>query len=437
MTFSIITFGCKVNQYESEWLRQSLVEGGWCEATQNDSPELVVVNTCTITATSDSKCRKAIRHLVGVHPNAEFVVIGCYAARSPETIREIVPHAETLKSQREVATWLERRGVVPLTGLVQAPQRHRAQVKVQDGCPMQCAYCIVPRVRPQILSRPVDEVVCEVTRLAADGCREFVLTGIHLGFYGRDFSAPCTLVDLLRELLAIPELRDVQFRLSSLEASEANESLARLMHDEPLRIVPHLHLPLQSGSDAVLKRMNRASSVASFSERVAMLREIVGDISITTDIIAGFPGETDDDFAQTLLAVESLRFSKVHTFRYSRREGTPAATFAAQVPELVKSQRSATLERVANEVRRACACERIGKRERVMIESRAADGQYVGTSASYFETLITSDTPLRCGEIVTVAITNSTLDAQLVGHYCRDALPTLSVNSRLTLSRLG
>lgn len=381
MSLKIVTFGCKVNQYESELLRQSLSS---CHSEgENAAPQLIIVNTCTVTGHSDSKCRKIIRKLTSDYPHAEMMITGCYAARAPEELAELAPQATIISDKRKLENWLSSRGVNPLRGLISLPQRHRVQIKIQDGCPMSCAYCIVPRVRSHCSSRAIDDILDEVSTLASLGCREIVFTGIHLGLY--EFG----LVELLRALLASPspDVACVQFRLSSIEANEVREEILQLMRDFPTRLVPHLHVPMQSGSSSVLARMRRETSREEFAKQIKTIRDFLPDCAITTDVLVGFPAESDAEFAETLQAINEFRFAKVHVFRYSRRAGTAAATMPQQIHEQIKTARSEQVEKLAQRLRTEIAAEQIGKTERVLIESVNAQIAR-GTSSRYFETIL-------------------------------------------------
>jgi threonylcarbamoyladenosine tRNA methylthiotransferase MtaB len=281
------------------------------------------------------------------------------------------------------------------TGIRRFDGRRRALVKVQDGCRMKCSYCIVPKVRPHLVSRPVDEALDEVCRLLAAGHREIVLTGIHLGDYGNDesrmmndessvhhssFITHHSLSSLLRQITDLSG--DFRVRLSSIEAAEVTPDLIRLMAERPGRICPHLHLPLQSGSDAVLRRMNRRGTAAEFIERCRAIRAALDRPALTTDVIVGFPGETEADFAATCRAVEEVGFAKVHVFRFSPRQGTPAADMAHQVPGHVAMSRATKLGRLGKVLRARYFQELLGRSLQVLVEGAvpARPGWVGGTS---------------------------------------------------------
>jgi len=385
-TLKTITLGCKVNQYETEYVRQGLARVGYREARGDEPAELCVVNTCTVTAEAEARARKLIRLLARNHPQAEIVVRGCAAPRAPDARAALPGVIEVLTDKRQLPEWLARRGVMPVPdGICHFSCRRRAYVKVQDGCRGQCAYCIVWKVRPTRWSRPVAEVVAEVGRLVDAGHREIVLTGIHLGHYGmeRPLAERVRLVDLVARLVELPGT--FRIRLSSIEAREVSPRLVRLMRDHPERLCPHLHLPLQSGCDTVLARMGRRGTVAQFVERVERIRRLLDRPSLSTDVMVGFPGETDAEFQATCRVVEDLGFSGVHVFRYSRREGTAAASMPDQVRDGLKQVRAAELEQRAQVGRRKYLESLFGQPQRVLVESPAPGrpGWMQGTAARY------------------------------------------------------
>jgi threonylcarbamoyladenosine tRNA methylthiotransferase MtaB len=369
-TLKTITLGCKVNQYETEYVRQGLARLGYREAYADEPADLCVVNTCTVTAEAEARGRKLIRLLARKHPQAEIVVMGCAAARAPAETAALPGVVEVIADKGQLPAWLARLGVAPVPdGICRFSCRRRAYVKVQDGCRMRCTYCVVPQVRPTLRSRPVDEVLAEIARLVDAGHREIVLTGVHLGHYGIELpgSERPSLSDLVARLVALPG--DFRVRLSSVEAAEVDSRLVRLLHEHPARLCPHLHLPMQSGSNAVLTRMGRRGTVEDLIARVGGIRGMLDRPSLTTDVIVGFPGETDADFQSTCRAVEQIGFAAVHVFRYSRREGTVAAQMAGQVRDGLKQHRAAELEQVARSVRRNYLRSLVGLTLPVLIES--------------------------------------------------------------------
>ena len=379
-----ITLGCKVNQYETEYLREGLSRLGYREAHDGETADLCIVNTCTVTVEGEAKSRKLIRQLARQNPAAEIVVTGCYATRAPEEVAALPGVTDVIADKQQLPQWLARRGLVDIpTGISTFAQRHRAYVKVQDGCSMQCSYCIIPHVRPVLSSRPVEEVAAEVCRLIEHGHREIVLTGIHLGHYGADRRDGWNLARLIRHIAELDG--EFRLRLSSLEAAEVSPELIGVLAAYPERVCPHLHISMQSGSDAVLERMRRRWPGDRFIQRCCEVRQSLDQPALTTDVIVGFPGETDEDFAATCRAVETVGFSKLHIFRFSPREGTPAAEMPDRVPGQVQHRRAAELAELGQRLRQRYFESLAGRKLQVLVESPAErlPGVALGTSDRY------------------------------------------------------
>ncbi|MHC4403078.1 MAG: MiaB/RimO family radical SAM methylthiotransferase, partial [Planctomycetota bacterium] len=359
-------------------------------AEEAEPADLCVVNTCTVTAQGDLKSRKLIRQLARQNPQAEIIVMGCYATRAPDVVAALPGVADVVTDKRNLPDLLTRLGLVDLpSGISSFGRRHRAYVKVQDGCRMPCSYCIIPTVRPELSSRPVDEVLDEIRRLVDHGHREIVLTGIHLGHYGLDLGAagsdrrPIDLARLVARIVALDGA--FRLRISSIEAVEVTPELLALMADHPNRICPHLHVSMQSGSDAVLTRMNRRWASGRFVQRCAAICETLDRPALTTDVIVGFPGETETDFGATCRVVAEVGFAKMHVFRFSPREGTPAATMADHVPAAIKRRRAAVLSRLGDSLRTRYLESLVGGRLQVLVETTVPNqpGFLAGTSARY------------------------------------------------------
>ena len=386
-----LTLGCKVNQYETEFVRQGLVDAGmFRDALPDESADLCVVNTCTVTNEGDSKSRQAIRRLARDNPEARLVVMGCYATRAPEELAALPGVVEVVTDKRELPDLLGRFGVVDVPdGISRFGDRHRAYVKVQDGCLLKCSYCIIPKVRPDMSSRPLRSIVDEVHRLVDNGYREIVLTGIHLGHYGVDqnWKKPKSewlrLYTLLRQLTDLPG--EFRVRLSSIEATEVTRELLDVMAEFPDRICPHLHVCLQSGSDRILRRMKRRWCSKRFIDRCRLVQETLHKPALTTDVIVGFPGETEADFEDTCEVVRQVGFSKIHMFPFSARRGTPAATMDDQVPKSEKSARGRELAEIESGLRADYFRSLQGESLRVMLEAKLADelDTFAGTSCRY------------------------------------------------------
>jgi len=384
-TLKTVTLGCKVNQYETEYVRQGLARLGWREVENGEPADLCIVNTCTVTVEADAKSRKAIRQLHRQYPRAEIIVMGCYATRAADEVAGLPGVVEVLTDKRQLPDLLARFGLIDIpTGISTFGSRHRAYVKVQDGCRMACSYCVIPLVRPVLQSRPVDEVLAEIRRLTDNGHREIVLTGIHLGHYGVDLGDGS--LDLARLVRRICEIDGpFRVRISSIEAAEVTPGLLAVMADRADRVCPHLHISMQSGSDAVLERMQRRGPVRQFLKRCEEVRHALGRAALTTDVIVGFPGETEEEFAATCRVVEAVGFSKLHVFRFSPRQGTSAATLPDRVPGDVQQRRAADLIDIGQRLRKRYFETLIGRQLQVLVESAAAEhpGYVVGTSGEY------------------------------------------------------
>ena len=384
------TLGCKVNQYETEFLREGLATIGYADAQSGEEADLCVVNTCTVTAEGDSKSRQVVRKLSRENPAAKIVVMGCYATRAPEEVAALPGVTEVLTDKRELPDLLGRFGVTDMpTGLSGLGQRSRAYVKVQDGCLLRCSFCVIPHVRPNLESRPMQQVIDEVRGLVDRGFREVVLTGIHLGHYGVDWNRQrprnkeswVRLSHLVTKLALLPG--EFRVRLSSIEATEVTRELIEVMSDHSERIVPHLHISMQSGSDSVLRRMRRRWGSRRFVDRCNLLREKLQQPAITTDVIVGFPGETETEFNETVEVCREAGFSKIHIFPFSARRGTPAWEMSDQLPKKLKQERVHRLGEVEAELRDEYFESLRGRKLQVLVETPLKNGQYVGTSCRY------------------------------------------------------
>ncbi|MCL2710625.1 MAG: tRNA (N(6)-L-threonylcarbamoyladenosine(37)-C(2))-methylthiotransferase MtaB [Planctomycetaceae bacterium] len=398
MPFHLSTLGCKVNQYETEFVRTALLMHGYTEANEEDIADLVIVNTCTVTAESEAKSRKIIRKLVRDNPGANVVVMGCVAAHKPHEILQIGGVSHVITDKEHVPNFLRQLGLSTLpTGIASFGDRHRAFIKVQDGCNANCLYCIVPKVRPTLRSRAIGDILPEIQTLARNGYREIVLTGIHLGHYGAGFHADThtNLTNLIRRVVDLPE--KFRIRLSSLEAVEVTDELLDLLQCYPDRICPHLHLPMQSGSDEVLRLMKRRWLAEPFIRRCEEILSRFDRLALTTDVIVGFPGETAEQFDETCRIVERLQFSKVHVFRYSPRQGTEAATLPDRVPPLEQKRRATILTRLADNLRSEFAASLVGSMATVLLETPTS-----GTCGRYLDVQLNQ--PAEPGTLVAVRI---------------------------------
>lgn len=381
------TLGCKVNQYETQLVQEGFEKAGFEMAEPHQEADLCVVNTCTVTSEGDAKSRQLIRKLHRENPAAQIVVMGCYAKRAPQELSSLAGVREVIGDKREIPDLLGRFGVVDAPdGISRFGNRHRAYVKVQDGCLLRCTYCIIPFVRPPMHSRPPAAILEEVQRLVDHGYQEIVLTGIHLGHYGVDFNRGrpkdswVRLSTLLRSLSLLKG--DFRLRLSSMEATEVTRELLDVMAEFPQRICPHLHLCLQSGSERILRRMGRRWGARRFVDRCHRFQEQFHKPAVTTDVIVGFPGETDEDFGDTCQVARECGFTKIHIFPFSPRQGTPAAHMSDPVPKAVQRARIAELALLEKELRTDYLRTLVGEQLQVLIEQRGPRVA-VGTSCRY------------------------------------------------------
>ena len=416
MKLKTVTLGCKVNQYETEYLREGLLGIGYQDAADGQPADLCIVNTCTVTAEGDRKSRQIIRRLARENPASKIVVMGCYATRAPAEVARLPNVTEVLTDKRELPDLLGRFGVTDVpTGISGFGRRHRAYVKVQDGCMLRCSFCIIPHVRPELTSRPLTHILDEVRRLTDNGYREVVLTGIHLGHYGvdRNRNLPKARWTRLSHLVqAIVELPgDFRVRLSSIEATEVTRELIGVMADYGEKICPHLHISMQSGSDSVLRRMRRRWGSRRFVDRCQLFAERLDQPAITTDIIVGFPTETDGEFEETVEAMERVRYDAAFIFKYSERPQTIASRkFPDDVPDAVKSARTVRL----NDIQQAHTLERnrahIGQTHEVLIDeerTKKSDDDYQGRNDGN-KIVIFPKGAYRRGQFVQVRITDAT-----------------------------
>ncbi len=417
-----VTLGCKVNQYETQFVSEGLQTVGFQEVDDGESADLCIVNTCTVTNEGDSKSRQVIRRLARDNPDSRIVVMGCYATRAPDELSVLPNVSEVVTDKRELPDMLGRFGVVDIpTGISEFGNRHRAYVKVQDGCLLRCSYCIIPHVRPDLTSRPQEQIFDEIRRLVDNGYREIVLTGIHLGHYGVDWNWDkpkekwVRLATLVRQIAEIPG--DFRIRLSSIEATEVTRELVAVMAEYPQKICPHLHICLQSGSDEILRRMKRRWSARTFINRCNLVRENLDYPSFTTDVIVGFPGETEEYFQQTIETVKEAGFSKIHIFPFSARRGTPAADFPDQLSKKEKQARGRELAGVEQQLRKQYFDQLVGKQLRVLVESPVSSEKSVvssvpsvtGTSCRYAPVELAGGDAL-VGQLVDVKVHSATDD---------------------------
>lgn len=395
MKVSFYTLGCKVNLYETEVVINSFKKKGYEIVDFSTPSDVVVINTCTVTNTSDKKSRNIIRQAVKNNENAVIVVMGCYSQVGNEDIKQIpgvnIIIGNTLKSKvvELVEEYISNNKNITLIQdvmhtsfepmvLDKFETKTRAFVKIQEGCNNFCSYCIIPYARGNIRSKPKDEVIEEITSLTNNNYKEVVLTGIHTGHYGKDIY-DYSFSDLLSELCKIEKLERI--RISSIEITELDDKFLEILKNNK-KIVDHIHIPLQSGCDKTLKEMNRKYDTKYFLNKINEIRSIRNDISITTDLIVGFPNEDEEDFNNTYEFLKEVIFSKIHVFPYSRRKGTPADLMDNQIPEDIKKKRVKKVLELSKELENNYMNKFINKELEILVE-KYEDGIVFGHTSNY------------------------------------------------------
>jgi len=388
MTFKIYTLGCKVNTYESSVMQDKLINAGF--TLSDELSDVTIINTCTVTNTADSKSRKMINRARKENPNTILVVTGCMSQKNEKLENvdivlgnvgksKIVEYInEYLKNQKQINDIKDVMHTNFEPMVLNNFDRTRAFVKIQDGCNNFCSYCIIPYVRGNVRSKAKEDVLNEINKLVKDGHKEIVLTGIHTGHYGED-NDNYKFSDLLKDIVKIKGLE--RLRISSIEITELNQEFLDVLKENKI-LVDHMHIPLQSGSDNVLKRMNRKYDKKYFIDKIEEIRSIRPDISITTDVITGFPGETEEEEKETIETISKIKFSKIHVFPYSRRKGTEADLMDNQINEDVKKRRVKTLLELSKKLENEYASKFIGK-EVSFIPEVYKDGYLIGHTGNY------------------------------------------------------
>lgn len=409
---AFMTLGCKVNQYETETMEGLFRQAGYEVVPFSERADVYIVNTCSVTSLGEKKSRQLIRRAQRLNPEAVLAVTGCYAQLNPAEIARIDGVRLVIGNQgrENIVKLCEQAATIPepitvVDDIMQAkqfediplfgvPQRTRAFLKIQEGCQNFCTYCIIPYTRGPLRSRPLESVKRETAKLVKAGFKEIVLTGIHLGAYGRDLEGNITLADAAREVLRFPEIR--RLRLGSLESVELSPDLFELIRSDE-RFAKHLHLPLQAGAEEILHRMNRHYDKAEFLSLIQNVEREIPGVAISTDIIVGFPGETEAMFAESLEYVAKLNFMRMHIFPYSKREGTPAAAMPDQVPEAVKHERVKRMQELAEKKAAEYLRQFIGKTLSVLIETENG-GIWDGLTGNYIR--VYTDVVAKPGELV-------------------------------------
>ncbi len=424
MNFHIFTLGCKVNQYESQIIHEKLCNNGFKHTSIHTNADIVIINSCTVTSASDSKAVKMMHRIKRENPQCVLVLTGCLPQAFPDDQRFaeadivlgnksrniVLPAIQQYLSNRvrmNAVSQHQTGDSFEEMSITNFSERTRAFVKIEDGCNRFCSYCIIPYARGRVRSKPIEQLKKELTALSEKGFKEVVLVGINLSAYGQEFNF--NLADAIETACEIDGIERV--RLGSLEPERMDkETIARLANQP--KLCPQFHLSLQSGCNGTLKRMNRHYTAEEYYEIVTNLREAFGNCAITTDIMVGFPGETDEEFKESLAFADKISFSRVHVFAYSRRPGTVADKADNQIPENIKTIRSKEMIDLTNKTANKFLLQQVGTVQPVLFE-REKNGWYEGHTINYTQIIVKSDKDLS-NKILNVKITGA-LENQCVG----------------------
>ncbi len=408
-TVASYALGCKVNQYESEAIGELFVASGYDLVNIEEKADVYIINTCTVTNFGDKKSRQLIRKVKRQNPESVVAVVGCYAQTAPKEIADvegvnlIIGTKDRHKIVALVEAYRPEDGVKNyVTGIMEEREfeslsiqtlvnRTRAYLKIQDGCSQFCSYCIIPYARGPIRSRKPEDVLNEVKTLAENGFQEVVLTGIHVASYGKELK-DITLLDIIKEVHKIEGIKRI--RLSSIEPNVVTEEFAAEISRLP-KVCDHFHLSLQSGCDRTLKAMNRKYTTEKYRQAAALLRSYMPHVALTTDIIVGFPGETEEDFQECYDFAKEMKFSKIHVFPYSPKKGTPAAKMAGQIPNRVKGERSKKLIALSDGMAEEFMAAYIGETLPVLFEQGIGENLYEGHTTNYIKVLAFSEEDMK------------------------------------------
>lgn len=414
------TLGCKVNQYETEAMLELFEKEGYEKAETEDYADVYVINTCTVTHMSDRKSRQYIRRMKKKNPDAIIAVVGCYSQVSPEEIlsidevnlvmgtndrKKIVEEVKKIDASRKVSTVDDIMKVKAFEEIEinKTNGKTRAFLKIQDGCDRYCSYCIIPYARGRVRSRDLESIVKEVENLAANGYKEVVLTGIHVASYGKDIKeTDIKLLDVIKQINDIEGIERI--RLSSVEPILFTDEFVEAVSAMD-KVCPHYHLSLQSGCDETLKRMKRRYTTEEYKTIVDILRAAIPNVSITTDVIVGFPGETNEEFDKTYEFLKDIELTHMHIFKYSPRKGTPAATMENQVDPSTKHERSEKLLQLNEENFKKFGQKMLDKEFNVLFEQKVGDNKFEGLTENYVKVIVESDKDLS-EQILKVKITD-------------------------------
>ena len=414
------TLGCKVNQYETEAMLELFEKEGYEKAETEDYADVYVINTCTVTHMSDRKSRQYIRRMKKKNPDAIIAVVGCYSQVSPEEIlsidevnlvmgtndrKKIVEEVKKIDASRKVSTVDDIMKVKAFEEIEinKTNGKTRAFLKIQDGCDRYCSYCIIPYARGRVRSRDLESIVKEVENLASNGYKEVVLTGIHVASYGKDIKeTDIKLLDVIKQINDIEGIERI--RLSSVEPILFTDEFVEAVSAMD-KVCPHYHLSLQSGCDETLKRMKRRYTTEEYKTIVDRLRAAIPNVSITTDVIVGFPGETNEEFDKTYEFLKDIELTHMHIFKYSPRKGTPAATMENQVDPSTKHERSEKLLQLNEENFKKFGQKMLDKEFNVLFEQKVGDNKFEGLTENYVKVIVESDKDLS-EQILKVKITD-------------------------------
>ncbi len=397
MKVAFYTLGCKVNQYETNGMIQAFLEKGYEIVDFSEEADIYVINTCTVTSISDKKSRQMIRRTKQLNPDALVVAVGCYAqvakykleeikdidlilgiSEKTEIVRYVEEALQNKEPQEHISDVMHQKEFVDF-GSVNYTDKNRVAIKVQDGCNQFCTYCIIPYARGRIRSRKIENVKKEVENLAKKGIKEIVITGIHVASYGKDLNENVGLIDLLEEINKVDGIERI--RLSSLEPTLITEEFVERL-SKLNKICDHFHLSLQSGCDATLKRMNRHYTTSDFKKATDLLRKTYPNVALTTDVIVGFPGETDEEFNITYKFLQDINFYKMHVFKYSQRHGTKAEKMSNQIDGKIKEERSRKLIELSDKNEKEQNKKYFNKILKVLVEE-LEDGYFKGHTTNY------------------------------------------------------
>ena len=421
-TVAFHTLGCKVNHHDSDIMAALFQDAGYAVVDFGELADVYVINTCTVTHLSDRKSRQMIRRAASLNPEATIVVCGCYAQTSPAELQglpevdlivgtnerhKVVDAVEIFRENRQKAVYLpddeemfhfENLPHERVSGMT------RAYVKIQEGCDQFCTYCVIPYARGPLRSRSEEDTLEEIRQLVEKGYKEVILTGIHIGAYGKGVKDNTgDLTHLCKRIIAETDIQCL--RLGSVEVTEITDEMIDLIQNEP-RMAQQLHLPLQSGCDATLKRMNRPYTTGDFREQMRNIRGKMPHIAITTDLMVGFPGETDEEFRESLIFANDIAFSGMHIFKYSIRGGTPAAEMTNQVDPKIKDKRAKQMADVASKNKRDYEERFIGQTVAVLLEEKIDDNKWVGHTSNYLYVTVQGEN-LASGDFVDAYLTNT------------------------------